>query len=188
MAGCHRRAGITYLPSPHSDRPPTRPSGAAGARTGPTAHVCRLGPVAHHMGQRRFDDFPRMVGFLSRPVPEAGSETVRHGRDLQVLQEPRQPALSRMASRPGSRTRTGCGRRRASRAASRISAARSHSGTRCSRLDFMRTAGTVHTLAGRSISAHRAPRTSPERAAVSDSNVHGCSQKKQGAVSGSLGQ
>ena len=43
-------------------------------------------------------------------------------------------------------------------AASRISAARPHSGTRCSRLDFMRTAGIVQTPAGKSISAHCAPR------------------------------
>ena len=56
------------------------------------------------------------------------------------------------------------------RAASRISIARRHSGIRCSRLDFIRLAGTVHNRAGRSISAHRAPRTSPDRAAVSTRN------------------
>ena len=38
------------------------------------------------------------------------------------------------------------------------------------RVAFMRGAGTVHTAASRSTSAHRAPRTSPERAAVSTRN------------------
>ena len=35
---------------------------------------------------------------------------------------------------------------------------------------FMRSAGTVHTAPSRSISSQRAPRTSPERAAVSTRN------------------
>ena len=41
--------------------------------------------------------------------------------------------------------------------------ARRHSGTRCSRFAFIRAAGTVHTWSVVSISAHRAPRTSPHR-------------------------
>ena len=56
------------------------------------------------------------------------------------------------------------------RAASRISAARRHSGTRCARCAFMRAAGMVHTRSDVSISAHSAPRTSPHRAAVSTSS------------------
>src|SRR5712691_7645304 len=46
----------------------------------------------------------------------------------------------------------------------------SESGTRCSRPAFMRPAGTVQTLASRSISPHRAPKTSPVRAAVKIAN------------------
>jgi hypothetical protein len=48
----------------------------------------------------------------------------------------------------------------------RIASAGSDSGTRCCLPAFMRSAGTVHTAALTSISSHRAPRTSPERAAV----------------------
>ena len=39
-------------------------------------------------------------------------------------------------------------------------------GTRCARLPFIRTAGTVQTAFARSNSSHRAPNTSPDRAAV----------------------
>ena len=56
------------------------------------------------------------------------------------------------------------------RVASRISSARPHSRTRCSRFAFMRGAGMVHTRSSMSISSHRAPRTSPERAVVSTRN------------------
>ena len=55
-------------------------------------------------------------------------------------------------------------------AASRISRARPHSGTRCWRFAFARCAGTVHTPSFRSISAHSTHRTSPHRAAVSTRN------------------
>ena len=47
------------------------------------------------------------------------------------------------------------------RAASRISRARPHSGTRCSRAVFIGLAGIVHTPSVRSISLHTAARTSP---------------------------
>ena len=46
-------------------------------------------------------------------------------------------------------------------AACRISTARAHSGTRCSRLAFILVAGIVHTNALKSISSHLAPRASP---------------------------
>ena len=48
----------------------------------------------------------------------------------------------------------------------RIAIARGDTGTRCSLPDFMRVPGTIQTLPSRSISSHRAPRTSPRRAAV----------------------
>ena len=44
------------------------------------------------------------------------------------------------------------------------------SGTRCGLRDFMRSAGTFHSPASKSISDHAAPRTSPERAAVRMAN------------------
>ena len=52
------------------------------------------------------------------------------------------------------------------RAASRTCSARRVRGTRCSRFALVRVAGTVHTWSSVSISAHSAPRTSPDLAAV----------------------
>ena len=49
---------------------------------------------------------------------------------------------------------------------SRIASACGDNGTRCCRPDFMRGGGMVQTLASKSISAQRAPNTSPERPAV----------------------
>ena len=48
--------------------------------------------------------------------------------------------------------------------------ARGDSGTSCSRFDFVRSAGTFHTAAPKSISVQCARRTSPERAAVNTRN------------------
>ena len=56
------------------------------------------------------------------------------------------------------------------RAASRISAARRHSRTRCSRFAFIRAAEIVRTRPAVSISAYVASRTSPNRAAVNTRN------------------
>ncbi len=58
----------------------------------------------------------------------------------------------------------------ASASVSTISNTHAASGTRCSRAAFIRSAGTVQTLASTSISDHRAPRTSPPRAAVRIAN------------------
>ena len=70
------------------------------------ARVSPYRPAAHDMPQSMRPDTRQHLtacsepseekaciygGVHTRPVPEAGSETVRHGRDLQVLQEPRQP-------------------------------------------------------------------------------------------------
>ena len=60
--------------------------------------------------------------------------------------------------------------RPSARASSRISKARRHSGTRCSRIAFVRGAGMVHTPSFRSISVQTAPRTSPVRVALSTRN------------------
>ena len=57
-----------------------------------------------------------------------------------------------------------------SRASSRMATARPDSGTRCSSFAFMRDGGTVQVAAASSTSAHCAPRTSPERQAVSTRN------------------
>ena len=55
-------------------------------------------------------------------------------------------------------------------ASARISRARNDNGTRCSRLCFILSAGIFHSAASRSISAQRAPRTSPDRHAVRTRN------------------
>ena len=52
------------------------------------------------------------------------------------------------------------------RRSSRIAKAGSLSGTTCTRLLFMRSAGIVQVLPPRSISSHRAPRASADRLAV----------------------
>ena len=57
-----------------------------------------------------------------------------------------------------------------SAAPSSTASARGESGTRCARPAFMRSAGAVHTAPSRSISVHRALRTSPDLAAVSTRN------------------
>ena len=38
--------------------------------------------VLDHVGQRRLDDFARVVRLLSRPIPERRPEAMRHGGDL----------------------------------------------------------------------------------------------------------
>ena len=60
-----------------------------------------------------------------------------------------------------------------SRARSRTATARPDSGTRCSSFAFMRAGGTVQVTAASSTSSHRAPRTSPERQAVSTRKLEG---------------
>ncbi len=50
----------------------------------------RLHPVPDHMRQGRLDHFPGMVRFLTRPVPEAGAETVRHRRNPKLAHHPPQ--------------------------------------------------------------------------------------------------
>ena len=60
------------------------------------------------------------------------------------------------------------------RAVSRIYTGRPHSGTRCSRLAFIRVAGTVHTRFVRSIPAHSASRSLPPHPAVITSRSYCC--------------
>ena len=55
--------------------------------------------------------------------------------------------------------------------ACRTSIARALSGTRCSRVAFIRAAGIVHAASPKSISSHRAPRASPGLTAVSTRNL-----------------
>ena len=56
------------------------------------------------------------------------------------------------------------------RASSSTARAAVESGTRCGRRIFVRSVGTVHSAASRSISPHRAPRVSFERVAVRMAN------------------
>ena len=89
---------------------------------------------------------------------------MRHGRDLVVLKQPRKPRYrDRIPALAGEHERTAAV---AELPARRISTARPHSGTRCSRFAFIRSP----TRRPAAISAHRAPRTSPDRADVSTRN------------------
>ena len=101
------------------------------------ARVGRLGLVAHHVRQRRLDHLPRVVRPLRRPIPEAGPEAVRHGRDAACLTSSDSMALcSALPRRLGNTIAVGAAAvesARSRRASSRISTARLHSGTRCSR-------------------------------------------------------
>ena len=52
--------------------------------------VGRVDLVLDHVSQRGLDHLARVVRLLRRPVPERRAEAVRNGRDLLVLQQPRQ--------------------------------------------------------------------------------------------------
>ena len=65
MSACPTEIGCPVL---HQTAPPLEQ-----VRT----RVGSFRPVGHHVRQRRFEDFSRMVGFLSGPVPEARPEAVR---------------------------------------------------------------------------------------------------------------
>ena len=121
--------------------------------------------VADDVGERRLDDLARMVRLLGRPVPERRPEAMGHGRDVAVLEDRGQRRAVELPSRRPGNT-SGLPPLSSVRAASRISMDRPHSGPRCAQSVFMRAAGTVHTSAFVFISDHCAPRTSPERAAV----------------------
>ena len=51
------------------------------------AGVGRLDRILDSVRQRRLDDFARMVRLLGRPVPEAGSESVRHAGDAAACEQ-----------------------------------------------------------------------------------------------------
>ena len=134
--------------------PPTRSSIAAACR-------------ACHRAYRR----PRLY---SRPHAQARVRT--SPKDMRFAQLPnRETSAEPMHSYVGADARKHAAQVMArqredeitfARQASRISIARSQSGTRCTRPPFMRAAGTVHMRAARSISDHFAPNTSPDRAAL----------------------
>ena len=71
-----------------------------------------------------------------------------------------------LSGRPDLPGKTNSERGESARAAVSTSSARRASGTRCRLPVFMRSPGIVHVAASRSISSHRAPRTSPLRQAV----------------------
>ena len=127
--------------------PPGRSSHAQGRARRP-----RRGTSVHSAAQSRKDD-RKPCGTASIPNSRMSLETVppwiaRARCDGKIRPEP--SAISR-ASR-------------------RTSSARADSGTRCSRLAFIRCAGIVHVAAAKSISSQLAYRTSPDRHAVSTRN------------------
>ena len=58
------------------------------------AGVGRLNLVPDHMRQGRFDNLAWMIRLLGGPIPERRAETVRHGRNLMLFEEPAQPFSS----------------------------------------------------------------------------------------------
>ncbi len=86
--------------------------------------------VANDVGERRLDDFARMVRLLDRPVPERRPEAMGHGRDVAVLEDPGQRRAVELSSRRPGNT-SGLPPLPTVRAASRISMDRPHSGPRC---------------------------------------------------------
>ena len=126
----------------------------------------RLVPL--HMGQCQINDFPGSIASLGRPAIEAGTKSMGYGSDAQLLEQVGQ-CRSRKRLSPGFGNTRPVPPVRA-RARSRISTARLDNGTRCSRAIFILLAGIVQSRSARSISFHRARRTSPERAAVNTRN------------------
>ena len=88
-----------------------------------------------------------------------------------ILRALSRPANSKLGSTsPRADGNTNSDRGACALAPARISRARPDSGTRCSRRLFIRSAGIVHTPSSKSNSFQRAPRTSPDRQAVSTRN------------------
>ena len=112
---------------------------------------------------RRVD---RAVGGRARPEGTDQTEDVRTTKTGESTHVARsgQPATS-LSCKTGSMVSLGL------TTYTRISSARPHSGTRCSRFAFIRAAEIVRTRPAVSISAHVASRTSPDRPAVSTSQT-----------------
>src|SRR4051812_33029381 len=118
------------------------------------------------MRQGSLRDLAREYCALARPITEGAAETVNGRVNLHATQHHfeghhRKGAVGLHARKHEVRT--------ASIALS-TATARSENGTRWTRPAFIRSAGTVQTRASRSISCHRAPSTSPERAATRIAN------------------
>ena len=118
------------------------------------ARVGTLHLVPDHMRQTPLRNLPRNP-CLPAPVPERRAEAVRHATE-----------------RVGEHGQRLAGERGASaRAAASTSSAHDARGTRCCLPVFMRSPGMVQVAVSRSISSHRAPRTSALRQAVSTRNA-----------------
>ena len=154
--------------------PSSRPSAGAAARTGPTERrPPRSGCV------RRAPARPRSppAGGPYTPTPNPGSWTGSRGARPAMpsvgISPDRDWSRSTLPRRLGNTMPPGTAAvesARSRRACCRTSTARLHSGTRCSRADFIRDAGIAQTRLSRSISSHAASRTSADRAAVSTRN------------------
>ena len=166
--------GHRVLPRSGPINRPVRPSTPAGQVADPVIHepaatleqvrapVGRLDLAADPVRQGSLRHLARMIRFFGRPVMKARPEAVRHHRDLQLPEQFRQRrGRERLAPRLGN---TSGLLRPIARASSRISRARRHSGTQCSRFPFVRGAGMLQTPSSRSISVQTVPLTSPERA------------------------
>ena len=160
-----------WRPAAHR-MPPTPPSAAAASpsdrRAGTPLRSCRAtcapAPPPPPRG---------VVGRLGAPVAERAPESV--SGKVSALHPPQQHqqrhARQRLALLATGETNALGSGLVASFATSRsASSAPSDSGTRCSRPAFMRSAGTIQVAACMSNSDHRAPITSPVRAAVRIAN------------------
>ena len=155
-------------PSPqgHSDASPTYPSAHMPSR--PPHPPCAPGSARRS---------PRDGWSPPKPSPETSSGTrgrvmsarfIRLSNAVRVISDIGRPGFVPGNTSSSPRPRT----------ASRIAIAEAVSGTRCSVPAFIRSAGMVHILSPASISDHRAPRTSPDRAHVRIAN---CSAREERA-------
>ena len=70
-----------------------------------TARISCLCRVAYRMGERGLDHLTRRIRLLSRPVPEARPEPMRHGGDAEFFDQSAQPYVGeRLPTRVGEGT------------------------------------------------------------------------------------
>ena len=118
-------------------------------------------PVAVEVGKHELVHLARRVGALGRPSRKLDRNPCATASKSRPCSK--SVRVEWFSTRPVGEGNTSPAPSKSSAAASSTSSARGESGTRCSRLAFMCSAGIVHTAASRSTCPQRALRTSPER-------------------------